>query len=148
MLTSYDSDLKTVKERSRSKFRGWVVSDLVGGSFRPIFRVSHFGLWLFGPKSESDNVCIIICVWMDRWAGVKFCEKNRLKCKKGPFTTQAPCQNGPSGAKMTCYHYSVTRGNQENLYRKQLKSIDFRTIQQHFLRQFPHNAFRYRIKNH
>ena len=26
---------------------------------------------------------------MDRWAGVKFCEKNRLKCKKGPFTTQA-----------------------------------------------------------
>ena len=62
MLTFYDSDLKTVKERSRSKFRGWVVSDLVGGSFRPIFRVSHFGLWLFWPKSESDNVCIIICV--------------------------------------------------------------------------------------
>ena len=26
---------------------------------------------------------------MDRWAGVKFCEKIRLKCKKGPFTTQA-----------------------------------------------------------
>ena len=71
-----------------SKFRGWVVSDLVGGSFRPIFRVSHFGLWLFWPKSESYNVCII-CVWMDRWAGVKFCEKIRLKCKKGPFTTQA-----------------------------------------------------------
>ena len=62
MLTFYDSDLKTVKERSMSKFRGWVVSDLVGGSFRPIFRVSHFGLWLFWPKSESDNVCIIICV--------------------------------------------------------------------------------------
>ena len=75
MLTFYDSDLKTVKERRRSKFRGWVVSDLVGGSFRPIFRVSHFGLWLYWPKSESDNVCIIICVWMDRWAGVKFCEK-------------------------------------------------------------------------
>ena len=36
--------------------------DLVGGSFRPIFRVSHFGLWLFWPKSASDNVCIIICV--------------------------------------------------------------------------------------
>ena len=62
MLTFYDSDLKTVKERSRSKFRGWVVSDLVGGSFRPIFRASHFHLWLFWPKSESDNVCIIICV--------------------------------------------------------------------------------------
>ena len=45
-----------------SKFRGWVVSDLVGGSFRPIFRVSHLGLWLFWPKSEIDNVCIIICV--------------------------------------------------------------------------------------
>ena len=63
MLTFYDSDLKTVKERSRSKFRGGgFVLDLVGGSFRPIFRVSHFGLWLFCPKSESDNVCIIICV--------------------------------------------------------------------------------------
>ena len=45
-----------------SKFRGWVVSDLEGESFRPIFRLSHFGLWLFWPKSESDNVCIIICV--------------------------------------------------------------------------------------
>ena len=62
MLAFYDFDLKTVKERSRSKFRGWVVSDFVGGSFRPIFRVSHFGLWLFWPKSESDNLCIIICV--------------------------------------------------------------------------------------
>ena len=41
MLAFYDSDLKNVKERSRSKFRGWVVSDLVGESFRPIFRVSH-----------------------------------------------------------------------------------------------------------
>ena len=39
-----------------SKLRGWVVSDFVGGSFRPIFRVSHFGLWLFWPKSESNNV--------------------------------------------------------------------------------------------
>ena len=46
----------------RSKFRGWVISDMLGGSFRPIFRVCHFGLWLFWPKSESDNVCIIICV--------------------------------------------------------------------------------------
>ena len=62
MLTFYDFDLKTVKERSRSKFRGCVVSDLVGGSFWPIFRVSHFGLSLFWSKSESDNVCIIICV--------------------------------------------------------------------------------------
>ena len=44
------------------KFRGCVVSDLVGGSFWPIFRLSHFGIWLFWPKSESDNVCIIICV--------------------------------------------------------------------------------------
>ena len=38
------------------------LGSLVGGSFQPIFRVSHFGLWLFWPKSESDNVCIIICV--------------------------------------------------------------------------------------
>ena len=44
------------------KFSGWDVSYLVGGSFPPIFRVSHFGLWLFWPKSESDNACIIICV--------------------------------------------------------------------------------------
>ena len=62
MLTFYDSDLKTVKERSMSKFRRWVVSDLVGGSFPPIFRASHFGLSLFWPKSESDHVCIIMCV--------------------------------------------------------------------------------------
>ena len=48
MLIFYDSDIKTVKERSRSKFRGWVVSDLVGGLFGPIFRVSHFGLCLPG----------------------------------------------------------------------------------------------------
>ena len=67
-----------------SKFRGWVVSDLVGWSFWPIFRVSHFGLWSFWPKSESDNVCIIICVWMDRWAGAKFCEKTDQN-EKGPF---------------------------------------------------------------
>ena len=37
------------------QFRGWVISDVVGGSFQPIFRVSHFGIWLFWPKSESDN---------------------------------------------------------------------------------------------
>ena len=67
-----------------SKFRGWVVLDLVGWSFRPIFRMSHFGLWSFWPKSESDNVCIIICVWMDRWAGVKFCEKTDQN-EKRPF---------------------------------------------------------------
>ena len=60
MLTFYNSDLKTVKERSRSKFSGWVVSDLVGGSFWPIFRVSHFGLWLVWPKSESDNVRLCV----------------------------------------------------------------------------------------
>ena len=41
MLTFYDSDLKTVKERSRSKFRGWVVSDLVGGSFRSFRQFSE-----------------------------------------------------------------------------------------------------------
>ena len=67
MLTFYDFILKTVKERRRSKFRGGggggiVVSDFEGGSFWPIFRVSHFGLSLFWSKSESDNVCIIICV--------------------------------------------------------------------------------------
>ena len=39
-------------------------------------------------KSESDNVCIIICVWIDRCAGVKFCEK-QAKMKKGPFRTRA-----------------------------------------------------------
>ena len=67
---------------------GLVHLNLGGGSFRPIFRVSHFSLWSFCPKSESDNVCIIICVWMDRWAGVKFCEK-QVKMKKGPFRTRA-----------------------------------------------------------
>ena len=56
MLTFYDSDLKTVKEGSRSKFRGCVVSDLVGGSFRPIFRVSHFGRYVRDfMLSLSDN---------------------------------------------------------------------------------------------
>ena len=30
---------------------GWVVSALVGGSFRPIFEVSRFGPWSFRPKS-------------------------------------------------------------------------------------------------
>ena len=59
MLTFYDSDLKTVKERSRSKFRARVVSDLVGGSFRPIFRVSHFGLRLFWPKFESEMYALL-----------------------------------------------------------------------------------------
>ena len=28
-------------------------------------------------------------LYVYEWAGVKFCEKIRLKCKKGPFTTQA-----------------------------------------------------------
>ena len=32
-------------------FLGWVVSALVGGSFRPIFEVSRFGPWSFRPKS-------------------------------------------------------------------------------------------------
>ena len=68
-----------------SNFRGWVVSDLVGWSlFPPNFTVSHFGLWSFWPKSESDNVCIIMCAWMNRWAGVKFCEKTGQN-EKGPF---------------------------------------------------------------
>ena len=52
-----------------SKFRGWVVSDLVGWLFRPVFKVSHFGLWSFWPKSESDYLCIIICVYMDGQMG-------------------------------------------------------------------------------
>ena len=71
-----------------NKFRRLVVSNLVGWPFRPIFRVSQFGLWLFWPKSESDNVCIIICVWMDRWTGVKFCER-QAKMKKDPFRPRA-----------------------------------------------------------
>ena len=33
------------------QFLGWVVSALVGGSFRPIFEVSRFGPWSFRPKS-------------------------------------------------------------------------------------------------
>ena len=33
------------------QFLGWVVSALVGGSFRPIFEVSHFGPGSFRPKS-------------------------------------------------------------------------------------------------
>ena len=32
---------------------------------------------------------------------LSFVKKIRLKCKKGPFTTQA-CQNAPGGAKTTC----------------------------------------------
>ena len=60
--------------------------NLGDGSFRP-WKVGHFGqfskrvisaLGRIG-QSESDNVCIIISVWMDRWAGVKFCEKIRWK---------------------------------------------------------------------
>ena len=64
MLTFYDSDLKTVKERSRSKFRGWVVLDLVGGSFQPIFRVSHFGLWLF---RQSLKVIMYALLYVYEW---------------------------------------------------------------------------------
>ena len=33
------------------QFLGWVVSALVGGSFRPIFEVSRFGPLSFRPKS-------------------------------------------------------------------------------------------------
>ena len=33
------------------QFLGWVVSALVGGSFRPIFEVSRFGPGSFRPKS-------------------------------------------------------------------------------------------------
>ena len=45
------------------QFRGWVVSDLVGGSFRPIFRViSVFGCFGQRLKVIIICVCIIICV--------------------------------------------------------------------------------------
>ena len=80
-----------------SKFRGWVISDLVGWSFRPIFRVSHFGLWLFWPKSESDNyMCMHYYMCMNGQMGrcVSFVKKIRLKCKKDPFTTQAETTHG------------------------------------------------------
>ena len=33
------------------KYLGWVISALVGGSFRPIFEVSRFGPGSFRPKS-------------------------------------------------------------------------------------------------
>ena len=33
------------------QFLGWVVSALVGGSFRPVFEVSRFGPGSFRPKS-------------------------------------------------------------------------------------------------
>ena len=78
----------------------WVISsNLEGGSFWTCL-VGHFGQFsewaisVFGCFGQSLKViiicvCIIICVWMDRLAGLKFCEKIRLKCKKGPFTTQA-----------------------------------------------------------
>ena len=66
MLTFYDSDLKTVKERSRSKFRGWVVSDLVGGSFRPIFRVSHFVFGCFGQNLKVIKYALLhVYEWTD-----------------------------------------------------------------------------------
>ena len=37
------------------QFFGWVVSALVGGSFRPIFGVSRFGSGSFRPKAKEIN---------------------------------------------------------------------------------------------
>ena len=41
--------------RRFGQFLGWVVSALVGGSFRPIFGVSRFGPGSFRPKSIETN---------------------------------------------------------------------------------------------
>ena len=47
-----------------SKFRGWVVSDLVGWSFQPIFRVSHFGFGCFG---QSLKVIMYALLYVYEW---------------------------------------------------------------------------------
>ena len=45
---------------------GGVVSDLVGVSFRPIFRVSHFGLWLFWPRLKVIMYALLyVYEWTD-----------------------------------------------------------------------------------
>ena len=94
----------------------WVFSDLVGGSFRPIFRVSHLGLWLFWPKSEIDNVCNIICVWMDRWASVKFCKNIRLKHKRAlsRLRLKQPMSEPKRPVTITVWLREITRIYREN----------------------------------
>ena len=42
------------------RFLGWVVSALVGGSFRPIFGVSRFGPGSFRPKSIQTNKALTL----------------------------------------------------------------------------------------
>ena len=41
------------------QFTGWVVSALVGGSFRPIFGVGRFGPVSFRPKSIETNKIVL-----------------------------------------------------------------------------------------
>ena len=62
MLTFYDSDLKTVKERSRSKFRGWVVLDI--SVISAILRVSHF---VFGCFGQSLKVIMYALLYVYEW---------------------------------------------------------------------------------
>ena len=45
------------------QFSGWVVSALVGGSFRPIFGLGRFGPGSFWPKSIETNKIVL-----DGWA--------------------------------------------------------------------------------
>ena len=49
--------------------------------------MGHFSQ--FGCVGQSLKVTMNALLYVYEWAGVKFCLKIRLKCKKGPFTTQA-----------------------------------------------------------
>ena len=71
-----------------SKFRGWVVLDLVGWSFRPIFRVSHFSIGRFGQSLKVImHALLYVYGWTDG-SGLSFVKK-QAKMKKGPFRTRA-----------------------------------------------------------
>ena len=105
----------------------------LGRSFWPIFRVSHFGLWLFWPKSESDNyMCMHYYMCMNgQMAGVKFCEKMRLKCKKSPFTTQAETTHVkmPQRGQNDLLPLQCDAGKSREFIEKTTQNIDFGTIQ-------------------
>ena len=93
---------------------------------------------------------------MDRWACVKFCEKIRLKCKKGPFTTQAETTlvkmpqaepQRPEPKRPVTLH--CDSGKSREFIEKTTQKHSFRNNSTTFSETIPQqHFFRFRIKDH
>ena len=125
-----------------SKFRGWVVSDFVGWSFRPIFRVSQFGLSSLWPKSEKVIMYALLYDYgLTDGQVLSFVKKNRPKWKRAlsGLGLNGPMSKCPRRGQSDPLLLHCDSGKSRKFVEKTTHQHIFRDTSAHFLRQFTKN---------